>query len=105
MPSAEQRLQCCRKAYDLLLPEGILVLITPDSQHVGKNAHLMKNWRYSLARIWPAAGALREAAAHLVHGVSQGHQPGTRPALGQHSPGGGHERGDPDTAGRRLGLD
>ncbi|XP_017070355.1 S-adenosylmethionine sensor upstream of mTORC1 [Drosophila eugracilis] len=63
MPTAEQRLQCCRKAYDLLLPEGILVLITPDSQHVGKNAHLMKNWRYSLARI----GLLRVRFEKLPH--------------------------------------
>ncbi|XP_034653872.1 S-adenosylmethionine sensor upstream of mTORC1 [Drosophila subobscura] len=63
MPSAEQRLLCCRKAYDLLRPEGILVLITPDSQHVGKNAHLMKNWRYSLAKL----GLLRVRFEKLPH--------------------------------------
>lgn len=49
MPSSDQRMQCCQKAYELLKYEGILIIITPDSQHVGKNAKLMKNWRYTLA--------------------------------------------------------
>ncbi|XP_055918679.1 S-adenosylmethionine sensor upstream of mTORC1 [Eupeodes corollae] len=51
IPSSEQRLQCCRKAYELLKFEGILIIITPDSQHVGKNAAIMKNWRYTLATL------------------------------------------------------
>lgn len=63
MPSAEQRLECCRKAYNLLLPEGILVIVHPDSQHVGKNAHLMKNWRYALAKL----GLLRVRFEKLPH--------------------------------------
>uniref|UniRef100_A0A1A9WJZ4 S-adenosylmethionine sensor upstream of mTORC1 n=1 Tax=Glossina brevipalpis TaxID=37001 RepID=A0A1A9WJZ4_9MUSC len=48
MPTSEQRINCCCKAYELLKSEGILVIITPDSDHVGKNAALMKNWRYTL---------------------------------------------------------
>ncbi|ALC40807.1 CG3570 [Drosophila busckii] len=63
MPSAEQRLLCCQKAYDLLSPEGILVIITPDSQHVGKNASIMKNWRYTLAKL----GLLRVRFEKLPH--------------------------------------
>ncbi|KAL7738652.1 hypothetical protein ACLKA6_006942 [Drosophila palustris] len=63
MPSAEQRLLCCRKAYELLRPEGILVIITPDSQHVGKNASLMKNWRFALAKL----GLLRVRFEKLPH--------------------------------------
>lgn len=51
IPSSEQRLSCCLKAYELLKFEGILIIITPDSQHVGKNAAIMKNWRYTLATI------------------------------------------------------
>ncbi|XP_017483364.1 PREDICTED: probable methyltransferase BTM2 homolog [Rhagoletis zephyria] len=51
IPSPEKRMHCCRKAYDLLRPEGILIIITPDSQHVGKNAKLMKNWRYTLGTL------------------------------------------------------
>lgn len=63
MPSAEQRLQCCQKAYQLLRPEGILIIITPDSQHVGKNASLMKNWRFALAKL----GLLRVRFEKLPH--------------------------------------
>ncbi|XP_050078097.1 S-adenosylmethionine sensor upstream of mTORC1 [Anopheles maculipalpis] len=48
LPSSDQRLRCCQKAYDLLKPEGILLVITPDSRHQGANAKLMKNWRYTL---------------------------------------------------------
>ncbi|KAI9575939.1 hypothetical protein GQX74_011740 [Glossina fuscipes] len=44
MPSSEQRINCCSKAYELLRPEGILIIITLDSDHVGRNAALMKNW-------------------------------------------------------------
>lgn len=51
IPDSKLRLECCQKAYDLLKYEGILVIITPDSQHVGKNAAIMKNWRYTLGTI------------------------------------------------------
>ncbi|XP_037899559.1 S-adenosylmethionine sensor upstream of mTORC1-like, partial [Glossina fuscipes] len=47
MPSSEQRINCCSKAYELLRPQGILIIITPDSDHVGRNAVLMKNWRHT----------------------------------------------------------
>lgn len=49
MPTSAQRLQCCRNAYELLRPEGVLIVITPDSKHVGANARLLKTWRYALA--------------------------------------------------------
>lgn len=49
MPTSGQRMVCCQKAYDLLRPEGVLIVITPDSKHEGANARLMKNWRYTLA--------------------------------------------------------
>lgn len=49
LPTSEQRLICIGKAYEVLDNEGILVIITPDSKHVGANAKLMKNWRYTLA--------------------------------------------------------
>uniref|UniRef100_A0A8D8G5I6 S-adenosylmethionine sensor upstream of mTORC1 n=1 Tax=Culex pipiens TaxID=7175 RepID=A0A8D8G5I6_CULPI len=48
LPASDQRLKCCKKAYDVLKPEGILLIITPDSRHQGANAKLMKNWRYTL---------------------------------------------------------
>lgn len=49
LPTSEQRISCCERAYRLLRTEGILIIITPDSKHVGANARLMKTWRYTLA--------------------------------------------------------
>lgn len=63
MPSSEQRIVCCRKAYEILDTEGILIIITPDSKHVGANAKLMKNWRYTLALM----GFSRIKYEKLVH--------------------------------------
>lgn len=51
LPTSEQRLKCCEKAYTLLQNEGILCIITPDSKHPGVNAKLMKTWRYALAQL------------------------------------------------------
>lgn len=50
-PTPEQRLLCCRKAYNLLKTEGLLIIISPDSSHVGVNAQLMKSWRFILAQM------------------------------------------------------
>ncbi|XP_041983073.1 S-adenosylmethionine sensor upstream of mTORC1 [Aricia agestis] len=49
LPTSELRIQACRNAYKLLKTEGMLVIATPDSKHVGANSKLMKCWRYSLA--------------------------------------------------------
>lgn len=51
LPSSNQRLKCIKNAYELLDNEGLLIIITPDSKHVGANAKLMKNWRYTLAQM------------------------------------------------------
>ncbi|VEN62040.1 unnamed protein product [Callosobruchus maculatus] len=51
LPSPKQRLDSCSKAYELLKTEGLLVIISPDSNHVGANAKIMKSWRSCLARI------------------------------------------------------
>lgn len=50
-PCPLQRLLCCTKAYQLLNTEGLLLIITPDSKHVGANAKLMKSWRFILANM------------------------------------------------------
>lgn len=51
LPTSDQRIRCCEKALALLRPEGLLIIITPDSKHVGANAKLMKTWRYTLAML------------------------------------------------------
>ncbi|XP_055376256.1 S-adenosylmethionine sensor upstream of mTORC1 [Condylostylus longicornis] len=63
LPTSSQRVKSCKKAYELLKTEGILVIVTPDSQHVGKNAKLMKNWRYTLGEL----GFLRIKFEKLNH--------------------------------------
>lgn len=51
LPTAEQRLLFCKKAYELLMTEGILIIITPDSKHANANMKFMKTWRYFLAQL------------------------------------------------------
>ncbi|RZC36591.1 DUF3321 and/or Methyltransf 23 domain containing protein [Asbolus verrucosus] len=51
LPSPVQRHLCCAKAYSLLKTEGILIIVTPDSKHVGANAKIMKSWRFILAKL------------------------------------------------------
>lgn len=63
LPTSEQRILCCEKAMELLKIEGILIIITPDSKHVGANARLMKTWRYTLALM----GFLRIKYEKLEH--------------------------------------
>lgn len=51
MPSSDQRLKCCEKAYDLLKIEGTLIIITPDSNSQHTNSQLIKNWQYVMSII------------------------------------------------------
>ena len=51
LPSPYQRYQCCEKAYQILSPNGILAIITPDSKHQGANSILYQLWRVTLANL------------------------------------------------------
>ncbi|XP_068714696.1 S-adenosylmethionine sensor upstream of mTORC1-like isoform X1 [Montipora foliosa] len=44
-PSPVQRWECCKKAHRLLITNGILLIITPDSSHQNKNAAMIKSWK------------------------------------------------------------
>lgn len=50
-PLPQQRYSCCEKAYNVLKPGGLLVIITPDSSHASYNSVLMKNWKISLSNL------------------------------------------------------
>lgn len=63
LPSPEQRFHCCSKSYEVLKPGGLLIIITPDSKHVGANAKIMKSWRFVLSHL----GFMRVAYEKLKH--------------------------------------
>lgn len=48
LPSSELRIKCCQRAYEVLKSQGILVIITPDSNHENRNSKLIKHWRWTL---------------------------------------------------------
>lgn len=47
-PSTFQRWICCQKAHQLLMVNGLLVIITPDSHHQNRNAPMMKSWKQAI---------------------------------------------------------
>uniref|UniRef100_A0A146M7H3 S-adenosylmethionine sensor upstream of mTORC1 n=1 Tax=Lygus hesperus TaxID=30085 RepID=A0A146M7H3_LYGHE len=63
LPHPKMRYDCCQKAYDLLKPGGILIVLTPDSKHDSANSGIMKSWRQGLASI----GFLRTNFQKLKH--------------------------------------
>ncbi|XP_040566123.1 S-adenosylmethionine sensor upstream of mTORC1 [Lepeophtheirus salmonis] len=49
LPLPSLRLKAILKAHEVLKPLGLLIILTPDSSHVGKNVKQMKAWRACLA--------------------------------------------------------
>ena len=45
LPSPAQRMECCRKAHRVLVPHGILLVITADSSHQNRHVGMMKDWK------------------------------------------------------------
>ena len=44
-PCPHQRWICCQKAHKLLMMNGLLIIITPDSHRQHRNAPMMKDWK------------------------------------------------------------
>ncbi|XP_074644910.1 S-adenosylmethionine sensor upstream of mTORC1-like [Tubulanus polymorphus] len=63
LPSPRQRLTCCLNARRLLSFNGLLLIVTPDSNHVNKNSAMMKSWKTALESI----GFRREKYVKLEH--------------------------------------
>ena len=51
LPTAAQRWTCCVKGEQLLMEEGLLIIITPDSKAAHANAPMMRSWRSALSSI------------------------------------------------------
>ncbi|NXT92013.1 SAMTR protein, partial [Anhinga rufa] len=47
-PSPYQRWICCKKAHELLVLNGLLLVITPDSSHQNRRAVMMKSWKIAI---------------------------------------------------------
>nr|XP_033814749.1 S-adenosylmethionine sensor upstream of mTORC1 [Geotrypetes seraphini] len=47
-PSPYQRWICCKKAHELLVLNGLLLIITPDSAHQNRHAMMMKSWKIAI---------------------------------------------------------
>ncbi|XP_050412706.1 S-adenosylmethionine sensor upstream of mTORC1 isoform X1 [Patella vulgata] len=47
-PSHYQRWMCCQKAWELLVLNGILIIITPDSHGQHRNAPMIKSWKMAI---------------------------------------------------------
>ncbi|XP_039225721.1 S-adenosylmethionine sensor upstream of mTORC1 isoform X3 [Crotalus tigris] len=47
-PSPYQRWICCKKAHELLVLNGLLFIITPDSSHQNRHAMMMKSWKIAI---------------------------------------------------------
>lgn len=50
-PAPYQRWISCQKAHELLMYNGILVIVTPDSSHQNRNAGMMKSWKVAIESI------------------------------------------------------
>ena len=63
LPNPKLRLKAIEQADKCLKPMGLLIIITPDSSHQGKNMSQMKSWRLALAQM----GFLRIYIEKLKH--------------------------------------
>ena len=51
LPLPKMRHAICRKAAEVMTDWGILLIVTPDSSHQGKNELQMKCWRLALLKM------------------------------------------------------
>jgi 25S rRNA (adenine2142-N1)-methyltransferase len=63
LPTPKLRLKAVEKALQVLKPFGLLLLVTPDSSHQGKNLDQMRSWRLAMAEL----GFLRIYTEKLKH--------------------------------------
>ncbi|RDD43815.1 putative methyltransferase BTM2-like protein [Trichoplax sp. H2] len=50
-PSPVQRWKCCIHAHRLLMQNGLLLIITPDSSHQNRNSKMVKSWKSAIESI------------------------------------------------------
>lgn len=51
LPTSRQRVACCQTAWRLLVVDGLLLVITPDSRHQHRNHRYTRDWRKTIESI------------------------------------------------------
>jgi len=51
LPTSQQRVACCQTAWKLLVVDGLLVIVTPDSRQQHRNHRFTRNWRKTIESI------------------------------------------------------
>ncbi|KAK6627626.1 hypothetical protein RUM44_010104 [Polyplax serrata] len=51
LPAPKQRYKACSNAYKCLKPNGLLLIVTPDSKHATANSGIMTNWKIAAATL------------------------------------------------------
>jgi hypothetical protein len=50
-PSCHQRYKCCTQAHQILAPNGLLIIITPDSHKQHRNSSMIRSWTTAITSI------------------------------------------------------
>jgi len=51
LPTSQQRVACCRTAWRLLVVDGLLLIVTPDSRRQHRNRRFTRDWRNTVESI------------------------------------------------------
>lgn len=51
LPTSKQRVACCQTAWKLLIVDGLLLIVTPDSRHQHRNHRFTRDWRNTIESI------------------------------------------------------
>jgi len=51
LPTSQQRVACCRTAWTLLVVDGLLLIVTPDSRQQHRNGRFTRDWRKAIESI------------------------------------------------------
>jgi len=51
LPTSRQRVACCQTAWKLLVVDGLLLIVTPDSRQQHRNRRFTRDWRNSIESV------------------------------------------------------
>ena len=51
LPTSQQRVACCQTAWKLLIVDGLLLIVTPDSRQQHRNHRFTRDWRKTIESV------------------------------------------------------